>query len=457
MGASNEQTRLEDAIVRPAAEAATFGMPFQTETGRDGSRRFLRVGQLCEAVTGVSAKAVVADAQALYGLIVPEHRQAFAQAEAEALATLQPVDIEFAIQHPATGEVRWQRISATPSVLPDGVVRWDGLQISVARRRQLAEELDDQRRRVEIAVEATDLGLWELDLASNQRTWSDRQRALFGLGPDEEVTDDTYRRVIHADDYERVISTISAARTVDDADDLRIEFRVLRPDGEVRWMLSHGRVIRHERASRMVGTTLDITDRKAAEERRALLLGELAHRAKNGLAVMMAMVRQTARGQTTVAGFEAALMVRLQAMATSQDLVMASGGQSVALGDLIRTTLEAFGLTHFEIDPALEEVTVPGDVTVGAGLLLHELATNAVKYGALSAAGGKVHLVRETTPDGNMAFQWREAGGPVVATPTRHGFGTRLLQQALRQQGGKVAFRFEPEGFQARVEFRAAQ
>ena len=187
--------------MRPAAEAATFGMPFQTETGPDGCRRFLHVGPLCEAVTGVSAEAVMADAQAFYGLILPEHRQAFARAEAEALAALQPFDIEFAIRHAATGEVRWQRISAVASVLPGGVVRWDGLQISVARRRRAEEELDDQRRRVEIAVEATDLGLWEIDLKTNKRTWSDRQRAMFGLGPDEEIADDIYRKVLHPDDY----------------------------------------------------------------------------------------------------------------------------------------------------------------------------------------------------------------------------------------------------------------
>lgn len=281
---------------------------------------------------------------------------------------------------------------------------------------------------------------------------------MFGLGPDEEITDEIYRRVLHPDDYDRAVSTIAAARAAVDAHDLVVEFRVVRPDGETRWMLTHGRVIRGERGpQRMVGTTLDITERKAAEERRTLLLGELAHRAKNGLAVVMAMVKQSARGQTTVAGFEDMLMARLQAMAVSQDLVTASGGRPVDLGDLIRTALAAFDLAHFEIDPSLNGVTVPGEIAVGAGLLLHELATNAVKYGALSNAKGRVCLVRESSPAGRAAFGWREAGGPSVTKPTRQGFGTRLLQQALRNQGGEVAFRFEPEGFEARAEFPAAQ
>ena len=458
MADSIDDTRLEDAIVRSAAEAATFGVAFQTETAPDGSRRFLHVGQLCEAVTGVSAEAVMADAQALYGLIVPEHREAFSRAEAEAHASLQPFDIEFAIRHARTGETRWQRIAALPSLRPDGSVIWDGLQISVARRRRMAEELDDQRRRVEIAVEATNLGLWELDLRTNQRIWSDRHRALFGLGFDEEITDETYVRSLHPEDYDRVVSTFAAARKALDSDDLAVEFRVVLPDGEVRWLQTHGRVIRSDRTPlRIVGTTLDITDRKLVEERRSLLLGELAHRAKNGLAVMMAMVKQSARGQTTVAGFQEALMARLQAMATSQDLVTAAGGRPVDLGDLIRTALAAFDLEHFEIDPLLDGVTVPGDIAVGAGLLLHELATNAVKYGALSIAKGRVSLVREASRSGRAAFAWREDGGPPVIPPTRQGFGTRLLKQALLTQGGEVAFRFEPAGFQARAEFPAAQ
>ena len=127
----------------------------------------------------------------------------------------------------------------------------------------------------------------------------------------------------------------------------------------------------------MVGTSLDITERKAAEERRALLMGELAHRAKNGIAVIMAIVSQTARGQTTVEGFQELIMSRLQAMANSQDLVTASGGGSVGLGDVIDKALSPFGQGRVDLDPAIADVIIRGEMAVGMGLLLHEMATNA--------------------------------------------------------------------------------
>ena len=201
----------------------------------------------------------------------------------------------------------------------------------------------------------------------------------------------------------------------------------------------------------VVGTSLDITQRKAAEERRSLVMGELAHRAKNGIAVMMAIVSQTARGQETVEGFQELIMSRLQAMATSQDLVTASGGGPVSLGDVIGTALAPFGKARVDLDPAVAEVTIRGEMAIGMGLLLHEMATNAVKYGALSNAKGRVAITLDAVAEDRAAFAWRETGGPIVA-PNAPGFGTRLLHQVLRPQGGEVTFAFDPEGFQAHVE-----
>jgi len=96
-------------------------------------------------------------------------------------------------------------------------------------------------------------------------------------------------------------------------------------------------------------------------------------------------------------------------------------------------------------------------MAIGMGLLLHEMATNAVKYGALSNNRGRVIIAVEPAADGRAAFVWREEGGPPVTAPERPGFGTRLLQQVLRPQGGEVKFGFEPHGFYARTEFPAVR
>jgi two-component sensor histidine kinase len=261
--------------------------------------------------------------------------------------------------------------------------------------------------------------------------------------------------MVHPEDVESVRAAFLATRDKPGGGDYSIEHRIVTPTGEQRWIAAHARVANDAagEARLVVGTSLDITARKAAEERRALLMGELAHRAKNGIAILMAIVSQTARGQKTVEGFLEVIMARLQAMADSQDLVTESGGRPVALSDVIGQALKPFDPARVSIDPAMAEVTLRGDMAIGAGLLLHEMATNAVKYGALSNSRGRVAVVLETAPDGRAAFSWRESGGPPSGKPSKPGFGTRLLQQVLRPQGGEVTFAFEPEGFHARVEF----
>jgi two-component sensor histidine kinase len=230
---------------------------------------------------------------------------------------------------------------------------------------------------------------------------------------------------------------------------------VITPAGEVRWVLTNGRVTTDGvgRTRLVVGTTLDITARKAFEERRNLLMGELGHRAKNGISVIMAIVGQTARGQETVEGFRDLLLARLQAMADAQELATASAGRPIGLVEVMDKVLAAFGQSRFDIDPALGDVQLPGDMAIGMGLLLYEMATNATKYGALSNRAGRVAIRSEPTGEGRAALRWQEAGGPKVKISGRTGFGTRLLNQALRPGGGDVKFDFPPQGFNARVEF----
>jgi PAS domain S-box-containing protein len=352
------------------------------------------------------------------------------------------------------GQVRWHRIAARPRRLPDGSTLWDGLQTDITEARLTADELEEQRRRAQMAVEATGLGLWEWDLRSNALAWSERNRALFGVAADEEVTIERYMALVHPEDVAEVRNAYASAREAPGGGDYAVEHRVVTPAGELRWVLAHGRVATDQEGPRLViGTTLDITERRAADEQRNLLMRELAHRSKNGIAVIMAIVSQTARGMESAQAFEQLLMSRLQAMAQSQDLVTVSGGQPVPLIDVATKTLTPFGLARFDVDAALQAISVPGDVAVGLGLLLHEMATNAVKYGALSVRKGRVGLSREAAVDGLAAFAWRESGGPEVKPGGREGFGTRLLEAALRNQGGKVVFAFEPPGFRACVEF----
>jgi two-component sensor histidine kinase len=174
------------------------------------------------------------------------------------------------------------------------------------------------------------------------------------------------------------------------------------------------------------------------------VVSELAHRNRNALFVIKSIVSQSARGAPTAAAAERIINDRLDALVRAQDLVASSKGVSASLGALLATALEPFGAERFMITPG-PEVVVDADIAAGLALLFHELATNALKYGALTRPEGKVEVSWILETD-RALLRWREAGGPRVSPPTRKGFGSRLFDVALVPQGGKVECRYEPAG-----------
>jgi len=392
----------------------------------------------------------------LYDQVLPEHREMLARTEAAAIAMLSRFEVEAPMRR-ADGEVRWRRITSTPRPQPDGSIIWDGLVMDITEARRASESLQDQRRRLEAAVEATGLGFWEWDVRKGQVAWSERNCELFGHDGPRVMTIDQYDKLVHPDDREMLRQVYLETR--ERGGDFVVEHRTAhQPGGATRWVQARGRVVRDEDGVRLVvGTTLDISDRKATEERRALLLGELAHRAKNGIQVMIGIVMQTARSAASVKEFEDVLIARLRAMADSQDLVTASGGRPVRLRDVVTTTLTPFDTSRFELDEDLGEATIAGDVAVALALLLHELSTNAVKYGALSTASGRVALHHCGGSAGEVRLDWIERDGPPVAPAKRKGFGSRLLDVGLAACGGRVEPLFDPEGFKAKIHFPVAR
>ena len=440
------------------ADALGLGMAFQILAPADGQgRTFTYVGARCREMTGVDPAAALADARLLYQQIHPDDREAFLAAEEAAAQALQRFDVEVRMARPDGGQ-RWVRIASTPRQLPDGATLWDGLLSDVTQAKRWAAELAEQRRRLEAAVEATGLGLWEWDVRSGALTWTDRNREIFGLPAGEPVTITRYIELVHPDDREMIDQVYREASGKPEGGDFVLEHRTAEEfDGKPRWIQSRGRVVKDADGVKLVvGANLDITERKVAEERRTLLVGELAHRAKNGIQVMMAIVSQTARGVTSVREFEDVLIARLRAMAASQDLVTAAGGRAVQLSDVVAASLTPFDTRRFELDDGLASITIAGEVAVALALLLHEFSTNAVKYGALSAPSGRVIIGRSDGRGGQAVLKWVEDGGPEVKPAQRKGFGSRLIEVSLRNQGGKVDAEFDPSGFRASIEFPVA-
>ncbi|RZM13064.1 MAG: sensor histidine kinase, partial [Sphingomonas sp.] len=185
--------------------------------------------------------------------------------------------------------------------------------------------------------------------------------------------------------------------------------------------------------------------RLRGEERQRMLNGELSHRLKNTLAMVQAIAGQTLKHvaeRDAVASFEQ----RLGALASAHDVLLGKGWQAADLATVAERVLEVLdGRDRFRIaGPAVE---LGARATLSASLLLHELGTNAVKYGALSVDAGTVAVIW-TIEDGTLRLDWRETGGPAAMVPKRHGFGSRLIKLGLVGTGG-VTVRYEDTGFSA--------
>lgn len=204
-------------------------------------------------------------------------------------------------------------------------------------------------------------------------------------------------------------------------------------------------------------TLVDLTERKALEKRQALLMAELDHRMKNMLALVLAISTRTLNGSSDLAQFRETFTRRIGALAMTQSLLAERSWTGVTLEDLVVSELTPF------VAPNGPRVALSGlgvrisrDVAVALGLVLHELATNAVKYGALSNETGRVVLRAERLEDGSFEMAWREEGGPPVSPPTRRGFGQSVIARGLGDtHGSGASVEFRPEGLVCRIRLGA--
>ncbi len=242
-------------------------------------------------------------------------------------------------------------------------------------------------------------------------------------------------RVIHPDDRERTLQCWQAA--CEDRSPYDLEYRIRRHDGQYRWFKTRGVPLRDESGKIVYwfGTCTDIEDIRSAEQREQVLMREVNHRAKNMLALVQAIARQTAfrSPQEFIARFEA----RLHALAANQDLLVRSGWKDVPLGSLVRTQLAHFAdLLDDRIVLAGPDLKIKAAAAQSLGMVLHELATNAAKYGALSAPSGRVRVdwSIDKLNGGPPQFhaRWTELGGPTVQPPGKRGFGSTVLEGFAR-------------------------
>jgi PAS domain S-box-containing protein len=302
----------------------------------------------------------------------------------------------------------------------------------------------EQRR--SLALAAGQMGSWEWDPVNGRFDWDDGQYRIFGVDPESfEVTVENVRKLIHPDDWKHLQNAIKPA--MPSAPSHQAEFRVCRPNGELRWCIGTAvaSVDKTDHIVRISGVTVDITERKQAEEHQALLAREVDHRARNALALVQSIVRLTRAD--TVKSYVAAIEGRIAALSRAHTLLAQNRWQGADLARLVDDELAAYRMGDAQkIMAAGPDVSLEPRTAQTLALALHELSTNAAKYGALSAMSGRVRLTWELRPD-RLILRWIESGGPTAAPPACPGFGIRVISASIeRQLEGEARFEWHAEG-----------
>lgn len=291
-------------------------------------------------------------------------------------------------------------------------------------------DLSAAEERLRFTLQAGRLGAWTLDLPNRRLVASSQCKSIFGRPAADTFTFADLEAAIVPSDRDAWQTALQAAQAGDGH--LEVDVRIRSNSDEVRWIevRSQTRFDVHSNPLSMAGVVLDITDRKHAEAQRDLLTRELSHRVKNTLSNVQSIVGQTLREAHADSSLVSTIADRLQALASAHDVLTQQGWSSADVGEVISTALAPFNASGRRIAFGGPTVQLSARAATALALAVHELSTNAVKYGALSNQAGRVTLNWETE-DGQLRLIWTEIGGPKVSPPTRKGFGTRLIDTAL--------------------------
>lgn len=356
----------------------------------------------------------------------------------------------------ADGSVEWVRWSVKPWRTEDGEI--GGLVLYtefVTPGVQALAQLEAAEARYRAVFDQAAMGVARVSPEGRFLEVNDRFCALLGYSR-EELGGMTFSQVTHPDDVEASVER-SKAMLAGESDTYSVEKRYVTKGGTILWINLTVSLVRPSDGTPayFVSIIEDIGDRKRAEVEQQryqaqlrLMINELNHRVKNTLATVQSMAAQTLRGETNPAVMYEKLEARLLGLSQVHDVLTRERWHGAELREVAERALRPF------IDGGAERVSIEGpDVRLLPGaaltmaLMFHELATNAVKYGAFSVEGGRLDLSWSLEGD-DLRLVWAESGGPAVTPPTRRGFGSRLIERGLRGElQGEAIMDFAPSGF----------
>ena len=320
--------------------------------------------------------------------------------------------------------------------------------------RQLAGTGGDH---LKLVLAVGNIGIWELDPDSGQAWRNLRHDEIFGYN--ELLPEWTYEQFLsHVLPEERDEVHQLYGSALANEEDWSFECRILRADGEERWINANGKPLRDDngRVSKLIGHVIDITHTKRNEAHLQLVKNELNHRVRNMLAMTKAMISLSAKSATDVPTFASSLEGRVSALARTHDILANSANEPISIRKLFQIELGAFaGLEDRVTLKEQVDSSLLGSSAEKFSLVIHELITNALKYGALSNADGTVEVTIDR--DGSdVRVVWRERGGPPVKEPVHRGFGSSLIERVLANDG-TVTTDYRATGLVCEIVVKAAQ
>jgi PAS domain S-box-containing protein len=361
-------------------------------------------------------------------------------------------------------------------VRKDGTIVWANLTVGCVRkadnavdyfisviqditdRKQAEARLAERNAQLDLAHKAARVGSYTYDLVAGTMRISRASAAIWDISRDTmEIGSKQWCARVHRDDMQRLraehIRAFKERRC-----ELVNEFRFVRPGGEVRWIEARSLIAYNGagRAERMTGVYIDVTERRIAEDHKNLLIAELDHRVKNALACVAAVAQQSRECSKSADHFLEVLNGRINSLANAHALLSRSRWEGVGVGELVRSELAR---CTSDGDHLIEgpDIVLAAEATQPLAMVLHELTTNATKYGALSNRRGRVSVCwgRQSNCDSQecLALEWRETGGPRVVGRGPSGYGSSVIRDLIPYElGGSVDYVLAPEGVRCRVE-----
>lgn len=387
----------------------------------------------------------------------PDDRPEVSDAFMRATTAQRPFRIEYRLRR-SDGVYRWALDAAAPRFDDAGrFLGYVGSVVDIQEDWDAKEKVRESEERLRALMDAMPAIVWLATPDGELHYFNDRWYDLTGQTP-QEALPNGWTTALHPEDAARTLEAWRAARRT--GADYEIEMRYRRRDGAYRWYVARAKPVRDAggAVTTWLGVSFDAHEHRLAAEHQTLLINELNHRVKNTLATVQAMAAQTVRGQASPEEAHEAFTSRLMALSAAHNVLTEQHWTGAGLQDVVAGAVEIFGEKRERFEISGPAVWLPAKTALAISMALHELGTNAIKYGALSVPNGVVRLEWTASEDAEglrLRLAWREIGGPPVSEPLRRGFGSRLLERGLSAElDGPVRLDFRPEGLVCTLEAR---